>query len=298
MTNILTKISVPRILIGLLLFMAALVCFYPFYSIYIYAFNDGVDSLLRPLFLWPRKPTLANISSAFSEPNILNAVVISVSRTVLGTILQLLCTSALGYAMMMRKVPGHKFFSYYFFITFLFSGGHIPYYLVLKEIGLLNTFWVLVIPGMISYWYMVIFRSFFDSIPESIRESVEIDGASYLTIFFRIYVPLSRPVYAAVALFTAVGLWNEWFAGLFYIQKDNLRPLQSLLQNLMQRADLMSRIMELHGASSLAASAEKNITPSSIRVAVIVISVTPIILVYPFLQKHFVKGLMIGSIKG
>ena len=291
------RFDLPRILIHIILLFLAFLCFYPFFSIYIYAFNDGLDSMRGPLFFLPRKPTLSNFRIAFMEKYIINAIFISLARTSLGTFLTVLFTSALGYAMMMRKIPGYKFFSYYFFITFLFSGGFIPFYLLLKELGLLNTFWVLVVPGLISYWYMIIFRSFFDGIPDSIMESVEIDGASYFTIFFRIYMPLSRPVYAAVALFVAVHLWNEWFAGLFYIQNESLRPLQSLLQNLMQRADMMTRMME-QGAGSLSTSMSEGITPYSIRVAIVVISVTPIILVYPFLQKHFVKGLMIGSVKG
>jgi putative aldouronate transport system permease protein len=297
MPNIKKKFDLTEILLTLILGALALVCLYPFFSVYIYAFNDGIDSMKAPLFFWPRKFTFNNIKVAFMEDFVLNAIFISVARTVLGTFLHVLFTSALGYAMMMRKIPGYKFFSYFFFITFLFSGGFIPSYLLLKELHLLNTFWVLILPGMISYWYMIIFRSFFDSIPKSLIESVEIDGGSYFTIFFRIFLPLSRPVYAAVSLFIAVNFWNEWFAGLFYIQKDSLRPLQAVLINLMQRADMMSKMME-QGSGSLNASMNAGITPYSIRVAIVVISVTPIIMIYPFLQKHFAKGLMIGSVKG
>jgi putative aldouronate transport system permease protein len=289
--------SFANFLIGLILFLFALACFYPFYSIYVYAFNDGLDSMRGPLFLYPRSPTIANFVAAFSIDNIVNAIGVSTLRLVTGTLLSILVTSMLGFAMMMRRIVGYKFFSYYFFITFLFSGGFIPFYLLLKEIQILNTFWALILPGMVSYWYMIIFRSFFDSIPSSIMDSVEVDGASYFTIFFRIYVPLSKPVFAAIGLFVAIFMWNDWFAGEFYVLDANLKPLQTVLRNLMRRASLLDEIMD-QGGGSLAASMEAGLTPYAIRVAIVVISVTPIILVYPFLQKHFVKGLMIGSIKG
>ncbi len=291
------KLSFWNFVIGALLLLFAFACFYPFYSIYIYAFNDGLNSLRSPVFLYPRQPTLNNFKLAFSQSDIVNALFISIARTSLGTVLDILFTSALGFAMMIRRIPGYKFFSYYFFITFLFHGGFIPLYLLLKQIDLLNTFWVLVLPGMISYWYMIIFRSFFDNIPGSIMESVQMDGASYFTIFARMYAPLSKPVFAAIALFKAVELWNEWFSGLFYVQKQSLKPLQTVLQNLMQQTDMITKMVN-SGGGSLSNSMTAGITPYAIRVAIVVISVTPIILVYPFLQKYFVKGLMIGSVKG
>ena len=289
--------SIARFVLGTMLFVFALACLYPFYSIYVYAFNDGLDSMRRPLFLYPRVPTVANFVAALSVKNIVNAIGVSALRLVTGTTLSILVTSMLGFAMMMRRVVGYKFFSYYFFITFLFSGGFIPFYLLLNEIEMLNTFWALILPGMISYWYMIIFRSFFDSIPSSIMDSVEVDGASYFTTFFRIYVPLSKPVFAAIGLFVAIFMWNDWFAGEFYVMNENLKPLQTVLVNLMRRASLLDEVMD-KGGGSLAASMEAGLTPYAIRMAIVVISVTPIILVYPFLQKHFVKGLMIGSIKG
>ena len=284
--------------LGTLLLLFAVACFYPFYSIYVYAFNDGLDSVQAPLFLFPRVPTLANFQAAFTQQDIVSSINVSVLRTTVGTFLSVLFTSALGFALMMRKVVGHKIFSYYFFITFLFNGGFIPLFLLLREIHILNTFWALILPNMIGYWYMIIFRSFFDTIPASIMESVEVDGASYFTIFFRMYVPLSKPVFAAVSLFVAVHLWNDWFAGEFFVQSSHLKPLQTVLRNLMQRADMMTQMMSEGDAGSLAAVMGAGITPYSIRVAIVVISVTPIVLVYPFLQKHFVKGLLIGSVKG
>ena len=291
--------SLLNFFIGSFLVVFAVACLYPFYNVYIYAFNDGLDSMRAPLVFFPRKPTLSNFQTAFSQRNIMNALGVSVLRTVSGTLLSVLVTSMLGFAMMMRKVVGYKFFSYFFFITFMFNGGFIPSYLLIKEIGLLNTFGALILPSMISYWYMIIFRSFFDAVPSSIMDSVEVDGATYFTTFFRIYAPLSKPVYAAVGLFTAIGHWNDWYSGEFYIVDDKLKPLQTILRNLMQRADLLDQLMSQNSsAGSLLASMSAGVTPYSIRVAIIVISVTPIILVYPFVQKHFVKGMMIGSIKG
>ncbi len=280
---------------GLILVVFAVCALYPFLNIFIYVFNDGVDSLKAPLYLWPRKPSLDNMRLAFMQKGILNAALISVLRTVIGTLLSLLATSSLAYAMTKRKIFGYKFFSWFFFITFMFSGGFITFYLTLRQIGLLDTFWVFVIPAAYSYLYMIVFRTFFDSLPASIEESAQMDGASYFTIFSRLVVPLSKPVYAAVALFFAIGQWNDWFSGLFYVRKEALTPLQTLLQRLILQADLLAQAYQY---GSTVADLWTHVTPYSIRLAVVVISITPIIMVYPFLQKHFVKGIMLGAIKG
>ena len=203
----------------------------------------------------------------------------------------------MAYAMTKRKLPGYKIFSVFFFITFIFNGGFVPFFLTIRTLGLFNTFWVLVLPSIYSYWYMVLFRSFFDALPESIEESAKIDGATYFNIFRLLVVPLSKPVYAAIALFTAVNYWNDWFAGVFYVRDMSLIPLQTLLQKLMTEANMIRRLMEMSGGS-MAESQFRNVTPYAIKLSIVVITVTPIIFIYPFLQKYFIKGIMLGSIKG
>lgn len=289
--------SPPAMLNRLFLLLAGVATLYPFYNIYVYAFNKGSDSIRAPLYLFPRQCTLQNIGIAFLQEGILNSFKVSLLRTVIGTLLSVILTSSLAYAMTKRKLPGYKVFSYFFFLTFIFNGGFIPFYLTLREYKLLDSFWVLILPGAYNYWHMIIFKSFFDGIPPSIEESAQMDGASYIRILTKLIIPLSKPVFAAIALFTAIGHWNDWFSGMFYVRKASLIPLQTLLQRVMTEADMIKQLVQMGGGSTIN-SAWQDVTPYSIRLAIVVITVTPIIVIYPFLQKYFIKGIMIGAIKG
>jgi len=290
-----TRVSFFGFINAAILLLLGLLAFYPFWNVYVYAFNLGADSARAVLYLWPRMFTLNNITLALEQQGIFSAFRVSVLRTVIGTALTLICTSSLAYVMTKRELKGYRFFSTYFFITFIFNGGLIPFYITMIQLHLYNTFWVLVLPGVYSFWFMMIFRTFFAAIPKELEEAAEIEGASFLQIFARVIVPLSKPVYATIGMFAAVNYWNDWFTGLFYVKKQSLTPLQSLLQVLMNDADVKSRL----GLSAAEANdLMQSVTPYSIKLAVIVISVTPIILVYPFVQKYFVKGMMLGSIKG
>lgn len=288
------RISPLGLINAFILFLLGAITLYPFYNVYIYSFNDGLDSMRAVLYLWPRKFTFDNIAKALMQDGIWGAFQLSVLRTLVGTLLTLICTSSLAYAMTKRNLKGYRVFSTYFFITFIFTGGLIPFYMVMLKIHLYDTFWVLVLPGIYSFWYMIIFRTFFDSIPRALEEAAEIEGASFIHIFIRVIVPLSKPVYATIGLFAGVNYWNDWFTGLFFVKKQYLLPLQSLLQKLMNETDMINKLGLVLGASN----AGSNVTPYSIKLAIVVISVTPIVLVYPFLQKYFVKGMMLGSIKG
>ncbi|MCL2707736.1 MAG: carbohydrate ABC transporter permease [Defluviitaleaceae bacterium] len=291
------KTSVFDVVNIIILSLIGFVTFYPLYNMYVYAFNDGLDSLRGVLYLWPRQPTLFNFRLAFQNERLFRSFMVSLARTGIGTFITLLCTSSMAYALSKRRMPGYKALSMFFFITFIFNGGLIPYFLTIRTLGLYDTFWILLIQGGIySYWYMVLFRSFFASIPDSIEESVKIDGGSYATIFARMIVPLSKPVYAAIALFTAVGYWSEWFTGLFFIKNVKLVPLQTLLQKIMFESNAIQELMKMSGGNL--ANSNFNVTPNGLRLAIAVITITPIICVYPFLQKYFIKGIMLGSIKG
>jgi putative aldouronate transport system permease protein len=291
------RLSAFDIINTLIMFIFGLFAFYPLYNIYIYAFNDGLDSMRGVLYLWPRKFSLDNFRIAFTHGGIFNAFMISIARTVIGTILTLICTSSLAFVMTKRKLPGYQVFSMFFFITFIFNGGLIPYFLTIRTLNLYNTFWIMVVPGMYNYWYMVLFRSFFDSIPDSIEESAKIDGASYFNIYSSLILPLSKPVLAAIALLQAVNHWNDWFTGIFYIKDLWLTPLQTLLQKLMTEVNMIGKLVEMSGGNLMDVQ-YLNVTPYTIRLSIAVITITPIVLIYPFLQQYFVKGIMVGSIKG
>lgn len=270
---------------------------FPFWNAYVYAFNEGIDSTRGGLYLWPREFTFENIVVAFNTERLIGAFSISVFRTAVGTVTHLVCTGLLGYALTKRSMPGHSTLTFYFFITMLFSGGMIPFFILLKDLGLLNNLLVYVIPGLYSFWHAIIFRSFFDAIPREIEESAEMDGASALKTFFMLIVPLSGPVFATLGLFTAVGHWNDWFSGAFYMTKIQLQPLQTVLQRMITELDVMSQLAS-SGRSENIGKMSRSITPNSIRYAVLIITVTPIVLVYPFVQKYFVRGIMLGAVKG
>lgn len=291
------RISLLEVINVLLLLLVCVSCLYPFWNIYIYAFNNGQDSIVGgPLYFLPRKPTFDNFLLAFRQEDIVQATKISLLRTLVGILTSVTAVSTLAFAMTKRHLPGYKFLSSYFFITFMFSGGLIPSFLTIKEFGLFNSFWVYIIPALYSYWYMVLFRSFFDTIPKSVEESAWMDGATPFTVFTRLVFPMSTPVFAAITLFIGVEHWNDWFTGLFFVKTQALRPLQTVLQMLMSKVNMLQRIAET--GMDLNQQALGEVTPLAVRSAIVVITVTPIIMIYPFLQRYMVKGIMLGAVKG
>lgn len=290
------RVSLFDIINVTILLAICFACLYPFWNIYIYAFNEGNDSLRGALYFLPRKPTLANFALAFQQDDITQATKITLFRTVVGIVVTISCVSMAAYSMTKRHLPGYKFLSMYLFITFMFSGGLIPRFLTIRALGLYNTFWVYIFPAMFGYWFMVLFRSFFDQLPKSVEESAWMDGASPFTVFARLVFPMSTPVFAAITLFVGVQHWNDWFAGLFFVKDASLRPLQTLLQMLMAKVNMLDRIAD--SGVNMNDMAASRVTPLAVRSAIVVITVTPIIMIYPFLQRYMVKGLMIGAVKG
>jgi len=288
------KIQAFDIINMLILVFIAVACFYPFWNVLVYSFNDGIDALRGALFLWPRVFTVQNYMAALTTDGILNAFFVSVLRTLAGTLLTLICTSSLAYVMTKRDLPGYAFFSIFFFITFMFNGGLIAHFLTMQTLGLFNTVWVLILPGIYSYWYMIIFRSYFGTLPASLEEAALIDGASYTGILVKIIVPLSKPVYATIGFLSAVAIWNEWFTGIFYIRNPRLIPLQTLLQRIMMEADMINQLR----AVGLAFDTAVSVTPGAIRLAIVIITIAPIVMIYPLLQRYIIKGMLIGAVKG
>jgi len=269
----------------------------PLLNILALAFNAGKDAERGGIYFWPRVWSLENFGKAFEAANITTAFGISIFRTVVGTIASVFLTAAAAYALKSKTLPGGKYVMMFIFFTMLFGGGIIPYYMLLDYIHLTNTIWVYIIPSLYSAWNLIIFRTFFQQIHISLEESARIDGYNDFSIFMRIILPLSRPVIAVIGLFTAVGHWNDWFTGAFYVRKAELRPLSTLLQEMLTSAEAMRDTLSQAAGIRYDLLDKITVTGNSLKMATIIVVVAPIIMIYPFVQRFFAKGVMIGSIK-
>ncbi|MFL1677118.1 carbohydrate ABC transporter permease [Paenibacillus dendritiformis] len=290
-----------RLLTGLnyaLLLLLCLSIILPTLNVLALALNVGTDAAKGGIYFWPRQFTLDNFKEVFSQSNIVNGFFISVFRTIVGTFLSVLLTAMAAYALKSKTLPGQKQITFFVFFTMLFSGGLIPYYIVLKELHLTNSIWVYIVPALYSVWNMMIMRSFFQQVPEGLEEAARIDGCSDIGIFIRIILPTSKPVIAAISLFNAVGHWNDWFTGTFYVRDPNLKPLSTVLQEMLTKQQALTEtLMNTAGSLQMDMLDKMQVTGTSLKMATIIIVITPIVLVYPFLQKYFAKGVMIGSMK-
>ncbi|WGU94258.1 carbohydrate ABC transporter permease [Paenibacillus dendritiformis] len=290
-----------RLLTGLnytLLLLLCLSIILPTLNVLALALNVGTDAAKGGIYFWPRQFTLDNFKEVFSQSNIVNGFLISVFRTIVGTFLSVLLTAMAAYALKSKTLPGQKQITFFVFFTMLFSGGLIPYYIVLKELHLTNSIWVYIVPALYSVWNMMIMRSFFQQVPEGLEEAARIDGCSDIGIFIRIILPTSKPVIAAISLFNAVGHWNDWFTGTFYVRDPNLKPLSTVLQEMLTKQQALTEtLMNTAGSLQMDMLDKMQVTGTSLKMATIIIVITPIVLVYPFLQKYFAKGVMIGSMK-
>ncbi|MCI3922907.1 carbohydrate ABC transporter permease [Paenibacillus sp. TRM 82003] len=281
------------------LFMIILIVFtlYPFINMLALSLNDANDSIRGNIYLWPREWTLRNYEYVFSESNVFYATFISAARTIVGTIISVFCTAMLAYTISRPEYKLKKLVSVTFIFTMYFSGGLIPNYLLIKELGMLNSFWVYIIPGIIGVFNMIVIRSFIEGLPEGIMESAKIDGAGDLTTFIRIVLPLTVPALATVSLFVAVYQWNSWFDVFLYnSSRPNLSTLQYELMKILSSSNTGTT-----SAADQYANAQGNaaiVTPTSIRATMTIVASVPIIMVYPFLQKYFVKGMVVGGVKG
>lgn len=233
----------------------------------------------------------------FKDERLIDGFVISVFRTVIGTFLSIVATAIFAYGISKHELMGRNFYMVTCIVTMYFSGGLIPNYLLIRELGLMNSFWVMVIPGIISVWNMIIFRTFFKGIPPGLEESAHIDGSSNWGVFFRIVLPLSGPVIATLSLFTAVYHWNDWFAPSIYISNADLLPIQTKLQQILNANIMMEQMQNMDAAAQGRMSAMKAVTTKSLSMATMMVATVPILCVYPFVQKYFVKGVLIGSLK-
>lgn len=276
--------------------LLAIVMLYPFWNSLVISFNLGSDTSLGGVTLWPRAFTLENYYIVFRDQRLLNSFWISIARTLAGTVLSVFFTALLAYGMSKKVLYLRKYYMVFFIVTMFFSGGLIPTFMLVRSLGMLNTFWVFIIPALISVYHMIVIRTFFSALPDGLEESAKIDGCSNYGIFFRIVVPISGPVLATISLFTAVGHWNDWFTGAIYVSKDHLLPIQTLLRQIMN-SNIMTEISSSNAIALDHMNRNRTVTTKSLTMATMMVATIPIILTYPFLQKYFVKGVLIGSMK-
>ncbi|OXS55544.1 sugar ABC transporter permease [Cohnella sp. CIP 111063] len=284
-----------RILLYGFLSMLFIVTFFPFWQIFVLSINDGTDSLRGGFLLWPRDISLESYAAVFSNPEITTSVKVTLLRTLLGVPLSVFCIALLAYVLSKKDLVGSRFVNLFFVFTMYFSGGLIPTYMIVKSLGLIDNFLVFLFPGLINIFWMILIRTFMEELPRELEESAQIDGANDVRIFVKVILPVCVPVLATVALFSAIYHWNAWYDSYIYTYNPDLKTLQAVLVKILnqyQTGDM------LNDAQQLANEAKKiPVTGESIRMTVTMVATLPIILVYPFVQRFFLKGMLLGAVK-
>lgn len=225
--------QILQAIIYLIIILLCLAILLPCLNVLVLSFNDGKDAARGGIWFWPRQLTLDNFREVFKDGSIMGAYGISIARTVIGTFLSLIVTTLAGYALKQKDLPGRTVLTMLITFTMLFDGGMIPKYIQYKNLHLLNSFWVYVVPSLVSVTYLLMVRTFFEGIPDSLEESAKLDGCGFFKIYTKIMMPLSKPVIAVVGLYTAVNHWNDWFSGAFYMSDTAKWPVQTVLQNML-----------------------------------------------------------------
>jgi putative aldouronate transport system permease protein len=278
-----------------LMILVGIVTLYPFLNVLAISFNNATDTVRGGIYLWPRVFTLVNYQQIFEYNNLLTAFKNSVLRTVTGTVLGVFSSAMIAYVISRKDFIARKQLSVFFVLTLYFSGGLIPVYMLMRDLHLTESFWVYILPGLVSAWNVFVIRSYIDGLPISLQESAKLDGANDLEIFFKIILPLSKPVLATIALFIAVGQWNAWFDTFLYnSNSQELSTLQYELMKILANTTAGSTNADTARSGFLATN---QVSPESIRAAITIVATVPILIIYPFLQKYFVKGLTLGAVK-
>ncbi|NOU74305.1 ABC transporter permease subunit [Paenibacillus sp. LMG 31458] len=279
------------ICIYLVLLLSGLATLLPLANILSKAISDESAVISGKVGIFPVGFQLETMKYVVSSSQFLHSIGVSLLITVVGTVLAILVTAITAYPLSKRHLPGISMIMLLFVFTMMFNGGIIPNYLLMKQLHLINSLWSLMLPALISVFNMLVIKSYYESLPEALEESAKMDGARNFTILFRIILPLSVPVIATIALFYAVYFWNDYFHPMLYINDASLKPLQLYLRDIVLDADSSSAVTK-------SADDMMNASPEGIRAATVIASIIPMLLVYPYLQKHFVKGVLIGSVKG
>lgn len=266
---------------------------YPLWFIIIASFSNPSDVATGQVWFWPKHWSLKGYEALFNQPIIWRSYLNTILYTGIGTLFALLVNIPAGYALSRDDLLGRKWINLAYVIPMFISGGLVPVYLTVKGVGLLNSFWVMIIPFAVSPYNIIVARTFFkQTIPASLWEAAQVDGSGTFRYFFQIVIPLSKAVLAVVGLWTAVGIWNQWFNALIYLQNQNLQPLQLILRR------ILITNQQLAGNTTGQLAAELQQLADMMKYASIVISTLPIMALYPFLQKYFNQGVMLGSVKG
>ena len=283
----------------LLMLLITFICIYPFWYIIIYSFSEpGLVDVNPPVFL-PRGFSFSNYRDIFELQGFFHALLISVLRTVLGTAGAVLSCSFLGYLFTKNEMPARKWVYRFLILTMYVNGGMISTFIVIKSYGLLNNFWVYILPMLISAYNIVLIKTYVEQLPQSLEESARLDGAGYVRVFTAIILSLSKPIIATVAVFVAVGQWNSWFDNHIYTRgTESLTTLQYLLYNYLNEAQRLAEQIKNSVNSGGISQMVSTISSKGVRMTITVLASLPIFLVYPFMQKYFVKGIMVGAVKG
>lgn len=275
-----------------------LICVFPFYYLFINTISDNSLSARGLILLYPRGIHFENYVQVFKISGIMQAVLISLVRTLLGTACSVAASAFLGYLLSKQNMLGHKIVYRFIIISMYFNAGIIPWYMNMMNLHLLNNFWVYIIPYIVVPYNIILIKTYMEGISPSLEDAAQIDGAGYMIRFSRIVLPVCTPILATTAIFSAVGQWNSFQDTLFLVSKPELYTLQFLLYRYMNEADALASIIKSSGSSEMLTNLTITQTPTSIKMTVSMVVVLPILMVYPYFQRFFIKGIMIGAVKG
>lgn len=279
-----------------LLALTAFICILPIINVLSISFSSSAAASANLVKLWPIDFNLESYKYALTKPQFLASFWVSVQRVILGLVINLTCTILAAYPLSKnnKELAGRNFYAWFFFVTMIFNGGLVPWFITIKQLDLINTIWALVLPGAVPVFNVIILMNFFKQLPKEINESAVIDGAGHFIILLGIYIPLSLPSLATITLFTVVGHWNDWFSGLILMTSPEKYPLQTYLQSIVVVRDTTT----LATASKETIEMLSMVSDRTLKAAQIFIAALPVLAIYPFMQKYFMKGLILGSVKG
>lgn len=291
------KMTVGRLLVHIFVIVFALICLYPFLLVVGGSLMTNSEAINSGFKVIPDEPTLASYQILLGNSALIfNGYRITIFVTVVGTILSITVNGMMGYVLSRKHLAGRRILNLYVLLTMLFNGGMVPWYLVCTQyLHLKDTIWALILPSVVSAWYIFLIRNYFTGVPEELWESAKLDGASEFKVFSKIYLPLATPVIATVVLFAALGFWNDWWLGLMLIDDSTKQPLQMLLRTMISNIQFLQTMSQ---QSSEVQAMLASVPGDGVKMAMVVVTTGPIILLYPFVQKYFMKGIMVGAVKG
>ena len=291
MNQVRSKVTPFDAFLVALMVLLSCIFIYPLLNMLALSFSNSQDLKSSPVYLWPIGFSLESYKALLNDNRIMLYYWNTIKYAAVGTVIMLLCTSLMAYPLSIRALRGRRLVSILLTITMFFGGGLIPYYVTIMRLGLIDTFWVMVLPGAISAYNVIVFKTFFMSIPEALSESAFLDGAGHFRVLFQIVLPLSKAVLATFALFSIVGYWNDYMTALLYLRDDTKYPIQLLMRRLLV-------LMDYKDATTAQLLKDyRQISSRTTKAAATIITVVPILCIYPFMQKHFAKGVLVGSVK-